>query len=73
MLGSFGSMKGSFLMDPWMLFGDICLDVSNPNMLVYDLMTSHTNFTQNKYIKLDETCQDTQGHFKARLSNVMDV
>ena len=31
------------------------------------------NFTQNKHVKLNETCLDTQGHFKAHLSNVMNV
>ena len=31
------------------------------------------NFIQNEHIKLDKTCLDTQGHFKANLSNFMDV
>ena len=35
--------------------------------------TSHINFIQNKHVKLDKTCLDTQGCFKANLSNVMDI
>ena len=31
------------------------------------------NFIQIEHVKLDETCQDTQGRVKANLSNVMDV
>ena len=50
---------GSFLKDPLMVLGDICPDVSNPNMLVYDFSTCHMNFIQNELVKLDETCIDT--------------
>ena len=56
-----------------MVLGDVCPDVSNPNMIVYEFITSHMNFTQNKHVKLDETCLDTQGRFKETLANVMDV
>ena len=31
------------------------------------------NLIWNEYVKLDETCQDTQGRFKANLLNVMNV
>ena len=31
------------------------------------------NLAQNKHVKLDEKVLDTQGHFKAHLSNVMDI
>ena len=31
------------------------------------------NFIKNEHVKLDETCLNTQGHFKATNSNVMDV
>ena len=31
------------------------------------------NILKNEHVKLDETCLHTQGHFKATLSNVMDV
>ena len=31
------------------------------------------NFTQNEHVKLNETCLDTKGHFKATFSNFMDV
>lgn len=31
------------------------------------------NLIQTEHVKLDETCQDPQGHFKENLSNVMDV
>ena len=64
---------GSFLKDPWMVLGVVCPDVSNPNMLVYEFRTTHMNFIQNKHVKLEETYIDTQGRFKANLSNVMDV
>ena len=56
-----------------MVLGDVCQDVSNPNIFAYEFGTYHVNFIQKKHIKLDETCQDTQGRFKANLSNIMDV
>ena len=56
-----------------MVLDDICLDVSKPNMLIYEFRTSHINFIQNEQVKLDKTCKDTKGHFKSNLSNVMDV
>ena len=31
------------------------------------------NFMYKEHVKLNETCLDTQGHFKAHLSNIMDV
>ena len=31
------------------------------------------SFVENKHVKLYETCLDKLGHFKTRLSNVMDV
>ena len=60
-------------MEPWLVLGDVCRYFSNPNMIVYEFRTSHMDFIQNKHVKHDETCIDTQGHFKAHLSNVMDV
>ena len=66
-------MFGSFLKDSWLFIGNIYLDVSNPNMTVYDFKTSHMNFIKNENIKLDKTCVETQGHFKATCSNIMDV
>ena len=42
-------------------------------MFVYDLTICHINFIQNKHAKLDETHQGTQVHFKANLSNVMEI
>ena len=72
-LGSLDTNFGSFLKDPWMVLVDVFLEVSNSNMTVYDFRTSHMNFTQNKHVKLDETCLHTHGHFKATLSNIMDV
>ena len=68
-MGSLGSNKGSFLKDPWMVLVDVCPDVSNPNIFVFEFRTTHMNFIQNKHVKLDETCLDTQGRFKAKLSN----
>ena len=56
-----------------MVDGDVFPEFSNPNMIVYDFRTSQLNFIQNKHVKLNETCLDTQGHFKATFSNVMDV
>ena len=56
-----------------MVLGDVFQDVSNPNILVYDFSTSHMNFIQNEHVKLNETGIDTQGRFKRKLSNVIDV
>ena len=64
---------GSFLKDPWLVYDDVFPDVSNPNMIVYDSSTTYVNFIQNSDEKLDETCLDTQGYFKAHLLNVIDV
>ena len=56
-----------------MVLGDVGPDVSNPNMIIDEFRNSHMNFIQNKHVKLEETYIDTQGRFKANLSNVMDV
>ena len=56
-----------------MVFGDVFPNISNPNMIVYEFITYHINFMKSGHIKLDETCLDTQGLFKAHLSNVIDV
>ena len=71
-LGSLDTKFGYFLKDPWIVLR-FRLDVSNPNMTVYVFITTHLNFIQNERVKLDETYLDTQGHFKATFSNVMDV
>ena len=42
-------------------------------MFVYEFKNYQINFILNKHVKLDETYIDTQGHFKANLSNIMDV
>ena len=55
-----------------MVLGEVCVDVSNPNMFVHEYITSHMNLIQ-KHVILDESCIDTQGRFKANLSNVMDI
>ena len=65
--------EGSLMKDSWMVLGDVFPEVSNPNMLVYNFTTSHMKFIPNKHVKLDITRIDTQSHFKANLSNVMDV
>ena len=67
------TLEESFLKDRWMVLGDVFLEFSNPNMFLYEFRTYHINFIQNKHVKLDETCIETQGRFKANLSNVMDV
>ena len=72
-LDSFSQQFGSFLKDPWRVLGDVFLDISNPKMILFDFITSHMNFIQNEHVKLDKTCIDTQGCFKANLSNVMDI
>ena len=72
-MGSFGYKHVSFLNDPWLVLREFFLDVSIPNMILYDFSTYNMNFTQNKHIKLNETCLDTQGYFKAHLPNDMDV
>ena len=56
-----------------MVLGDVFPDVSYSNKLLYDFRTSHMNFIRKEHVKLDEICLDTQGHFKANLSNVMDI
>ena len=55
-----------------MVLGDVFLDVSNPNINVYDINTCNMNFIQNEHVKLDETFLDTQGLFKAYLLNFMN-
>ena len=72
-LGSFGHQHRSFLKDPWIVLGDVFPEVSNSKMLVYEFRTYHMNFIQNEHVKLNKTCIDTQGRFKANLLNVMDV
>ena len=49
------------------------MEVSNPNMFYYEFRTYHKSFIQKEHVKLDETYIDSQGHFKANLSNVMGV
>ena len=56
-----------------MVLGDVFPDVSKLNMFLYEFRISHMNFNQNEHVKLDKTCLDRNGHFKANLSNVMDV
>ena len=56
-----------------MVLGNVGLSVSNPNMILNEFRISPMNFIQNEHVKLDETCLDTQGSFKATLSNVIDV
>ena len=56
-----------------MVLGDVFPKVSNPNMPRHEFRTSHMNFIKNKQVKLDETFVETEGSFKAELSNVMDV
>ena len=72
-LGSLCNKLGSFLKDAWMVLGDNFLEVSNSNMIFNEFNISAINLIQNEHVKLDETCLDTQGHFKAHLSNFMDV
>ena len=67
-----GTLEGSFFKDPWMVLGDFCLDISNPNIILHEIITSKMNFIQNEHVKREETFLDTQGRFKANLSNVMD-
>ena len=56
-----------------MVLGDNLPNFSNPITIFYKLNTSHMNFIQNKHVEFDETCLDVQRHFKAYLSNVMDI
>ena len=72
-MGSLVHELGSFLKEPLMVLGDVFSDDSKPSMFVYDFRTSHMNFIQNEHVKLDKTCIDTQGHFKANLLNVIKV
>ena len=45
-LGSLCSKKRSFLKEPWMVLRDVLLDISKPNMLVYEFRTSHMNLSK---------------------------
>ena len=72
-LGNFCHHDRSFLKDAWMVLGDNFLEVSNSNMIFNEFNISAINLIQNEQVKLDEICLDTQGHFKAHLSNFMDV
>ena len=45
-----------------MVLRDFSLDVSNTDMFLYEFKNSHINFIKKEHVKLDETCQDTQGH-----------
>ncbi len=72
-LCSFSHQHGSILKDPWLVLGGVLPDVSNPNIILYDFINSHLYLIKNEYVKLDETCPDTQCHFKVYLLNVVDV
>ena len=63
----------SFIKDPWLVLGDICLDVSNVSMIIHDSLNSYMNLIQKEQLKLIETCLEKQGHLKATSSNIMDV
>ena len=54
-VGNLDTNFGSSLKEPWMVLGDVYLDVSNQIILLYKFSTSHINFTQNKHVELDET------------------
>ena len=71
--GSFGHQHGSFLQDPWIVVADVWQEFSRRNMISYEFITSHMNFTLNEHVKLDETYLDTQGHFRVTHLNVIDV
>ena len=70
---SLDSKFGSSLKDPWLILGDVCPNVSNPKMILYKFITSHINFIENEHVRLNETCLDTQGHFKENLLNIMNI
>ena len=46
---------------------------STPNMFVYEFRIYHMSFVKKEHIKRDKTYIDTQGRFKANLSNIIDV
>ena len=71
--GSLTSPRISSCKDPWMVLGDNFPDFSNTKTIFYEFNTIDMNFIQNKQVKLDETRLDAQGHFKAHLSNLIDV
>ena len=56
-----------------MVLGEVFPDVSNLNMITLEFRIYNMNFIQKYHVKFDETILDTHGHFKATLSNVMDV
>ena len=56
-----------------MVLGYVCPDVSIPNIILYEFIHCHLNLIQNEQVKLNKTHLDTQGHFMATLSNVVDV
>ena len=69
----FGISFGSFPKDPLIVVGDNFPDVHNPITILYMFNTSHMKFILNEHIRLDKKHLDVQGHFKAYLSNVVDV
>ena len=56
-----------------MVLGDVCLSVSKLNMIFYNFRTSYMNLIKKEHVKLNETCINSEGRFKANLLNVMDV
>ena len=56
-----------------MVFGDNFPDSSSPNTIFYEFRTYHMSLLKNKHVKHDETYIDTQGRFKAIVSNIMDI
>ena len=58
----------------WLGFlGQFSPDISTLIILVNNFRIYHINFIQNKQVKLDRICIDTQCRFKANLSNVMEI
>ena len=72
-MGSVGHKHGSFFKDSWLILGDVFLDVSNLNMILYEFITAHMNFTENEHVKHDEALLNIQGYLKSHYSNDMDV
>ena len=57
----------------WSILVQFQLEISTSNTLVYALGTSKINLNSKQHIKHDQTHQDTQARFKAKLSTVLDV
>lgn len=73
LLGNFVPRDGLSSRDPRQLQMGLYPYIKPLKIVFQVLRTPHTNFKQNKHIKLTQTHQDTQALSKAHFTNVLDV